>query len=58
MKIRYLTPTHNAQAGDIKEIPDAQARVLVLLKIAEKVEPQKPKKPQEPKEPQEPTPEG
>ena len=38
MKIRYLTPTHNAQAGDIKDIPDAQARVLILLKIAEKVE--------------------
>mgnify|MGYP007093463462 CR=1 FL=1 len=41
MKIRYLTPTHNAQAGDIKDIPDAQARVLILLKIAEKEEPKK-----------------
>lgn len=36
MKIRYLTPTHNAQAGDIQDIPADQARVLILLKIAEK----------------------
>ena len=58
MKICYLTPTHNAQAGDIKETPDAQARVLVLLKIAEKVEPQKSKEPQKTKKTQETTPEG
>ena len=38
MEIRYLTPPHNAQAGDIPDIPEAQAHVLILLKIAEKVE--------------------
>ena len=38
MEIRYLTSTHNAQAGDIQDIPEAQAHVLILLKIAEKVE--------------------
>lgn len=38
MEIRYLTPTHNAQAGDIQDIPADQAHVLILLKIAEKVE--------------------
>nr|DAF57105.1 MAG TPA: hypothetical protein [Siphoviridae sp. ctEeW6] len=43
MEIRYLTPTHNAQAGGIQDINEAQANVLILLKIAEKYaeEPQK-----------------
>lgn len=36
MEIRYLISTHNAQAGDIQDIPEAQANVLILLKIAEK----------------------
>ena len=45
MYIQYLKPTHNAQPGDTAEVPDAQAKVLILLEIAEKADAKKPRKP-------------
>ena len=46
MYIQYLKPTHNAQPGDTAEVPDAQAKVLILLGIVEETdaETQKPAK--------------
>lgn len=49
MKIKYLKPTHDSNTGDIKEIPDTQADVLVKIGFAElyqepKKADQKPKK--------------
>ena len=49
MKIKYLKPTHDSNTGDIKEIPDIQANVLVNIGFAElyqepKKAAQKPKK--------------
>jgi len=35
MKIKYLKMTHDSNVGDIKEIPDFQANVLIKLKVAE-----------------------
>lgn len=35
MKIKYLKPTHDSNTGDIKEIPDIQANVLVKIGFAE-----------------------
>lgn len=43
MKIIYLKETHDSNVGDVKEIPDIQANVLVKLNIAEIY--QEPKKP-------------
>lgn len=49
MKIKYLKPTHDSNTGDIKEILDIQANVLVKIGTAEiyqepKKAAQKPKK--------------
>ncbi|WP_218698352.1 hypothetical protein [Acinetobacter harbinensis] len=49
MKIKYLKPTHDSNTGDIKEILDIQANVLVKIGTAEiyqepKKVAQKPKK--------------
>lgn len=44
MYIRYLKPTHNAQPGDTAEVPDTQAKVLILLEIAEKADAETPQK--------------
>lgn len=35
MKIKYLKDTHDARAGDVREVEDAQGKVLVLLGTAE-----------------------
>lgn len=35
MKIKYLKMTHDSNIGDVKEIPDFQANVLIRLKVAE-----------------------
>lgn len=35
MKIKYLKPTHDSNTGDIKEILDIQANVLVKIGTAE-----------------------
>ena len=45
MYIRYLKSTHNAQAGDMAEVADMQANVLILLGIAEKADAETPQKP-------------
>ena len=45
MYIRYLKPTHNAQAGDTAEVADMQANVLIILEIAEKADVETPQKP-------------
>lgn len=43
MKIKYLKDTHDSKVGDVKEIQDAQAKVLVQLGLAEiYTEPKKP----------------
>ena len=41
MKIKYLKETHDSKVGDVKEIPDIQANVLVKLNIAENYQEQK-----------------
>ncbi|WP_180003333.1 MULTISPECIES: hypothetical protein [unclassified Acinetobacter] len=42
MKIKYLKMTHDSNVGDIKEIPDFQANVLLKIGVAEAyVEPKK-----------------
>lgn len=49
MKIKYLKDTHDSKVGDVKEIQDAQANVLMKLGLAEvftepkKTTPRKPK---------------
>lgn len=49
MKIKYLKDTHDSKFGDVKEIQDVQASVLVKLGLAEvftepkKTTPRKPK---------------
>ncbi len=49
MKIKYLKDTHDSKVGDVKEIQDVQASVLVKLGLAEiftepkKAAPRKPK---------------
>ena len=45
MYSRYLKSTHNAQAGDMAEVADMQANVLILLGIAEKADAETPQKP-------------
>ncbi|ENX29136.1 MULTISPECIES: hypothetical protein [Acinetobacter] len=35
MKIKYLKMTHDSNIGDVKEIPDFQANVLLKIGIAE-----------------------
>lgn len=35
MKIKYLKTSHNANIGDVKEIPDFQANVLIKIGVAE-----------------------
>lgn len=45
MYIQYLKPTHNAQPGDTAEVPDTQAKVLILLGIAEEADAETPPKP-------------
>lgn len=35
MKIKYLKITHDSNVGDVKEIPDFQANVLIKLEVAE-----------------------
>lgn len=35
MKIKYLKMTHDSTTGDVKEIPDFQANVLIKLGVAE-----------------------
>lgn len=37
MLIKYLKDTHDSFAGDVKEVPDEQANVLILLEVAEAV---------------------
>ena len=44
MYIQYLKPTHNAQAGDMAEVADMQANVLILLGIAEQADAGTPQK--------------
>lgn len=34
MKIKYLKQMHNADIGDVLDIPDDQAKVLILLGVA------------------------
>lgn len=42
MKVKYLKVMHNANVGDVKEIPDFQANVLLKIGVAEAyVEPKK-----------------
>ena len=42
MKIKYLKTTHDSNVGDVKEIPDFQANVLLKIGVAEAyVEPKK-----------------
>ena len=42
MKIKYLKMTHDSDVGDIREIPDFQANVLLKIGVAEAyVEPKK-----------------
>lgn len=38
MKIKYLKMTHDSNIGDVKEIPDFQANVLLKIGIAESFE--------------------
>lgn len=35
MKIKYLKTTHDSSIGDVKEIPDFQANVLLKIGFAE-----------------------
>lgn len=35
MKIKYLKITHDSNVGDVKEIPDFQANVLLKIGVAE-----------------------
>ena len=35
MKIKYLKNTHDSSVGDVKEVPDFQANILVKIGIAE-----------------------
>lgn len=35
MKIKYLKDTHDSRIGDVKEIPEVPANVLIQLGIAE-----------------------
>ena len=38
MKIKYLKMTHDSNVGEVKEIPDFQANVLIKIGIAEPFE--------------------
>lgn len=35
MQIKYLKGTHDSSVGDVKEVPDLQANVLILHGCAE-----------------------
>lgn len=35
MKIKYLKDTHDSEAGDVKEVQDLPAKVLIALGFAE-----------------------
>lgn len=35
MKIKYLKITHDSNVGDVKEVPDFQANVLLKIGVAE-----------------------
>lgn len=35
MKIKYLKTTHDSNVGDVKEIPDFQANVLLKIGVVE-----------------------
>lgn len=39
MLIKYLIDTHDSKAGEVKDVPDMQANVLVLRGFCEKVTP-------------------
>lgn len=41
MKIKYLKDTHDSKVGDVKEIQDHQANVLIKLNFAEIYQEQK-----------------
>lgn len=41
MKIKYLKETHDSKVGDVKEIQDHQANVLIKLNFAEIYQEQK-----------------
>ena len=43
MKIKYLKKTHDSNIGDVKEVPNFQANVLVKIGIAEAYLEDKPK---------------
>ena len=38
MKIEYLKAMHNARVGEILEVVDAQAEILIKLEVAKAVE--------------------
>lgn len=48
MKIEYLKKMHDANVGDIKELPDLAANVLIKIGVAKPYEEQK-KAPVKPK---------
>lgn len=41
MNIKYLQDMHDAVTGEVKEVPDLQANVLIKLGVAEEVKPAK-----------------
>ena len=42
MKVKYLKDTHDSLVGDIKDVPDMAANVLIKIGVAEAyVEPKK-----------------
>lgn len=55
MKIKYLKNTHDSKIGDVKDIPDDQAKLLITVKVAkeyQEIEPvvKKPRAPRKPKD--------
>ena len=43
MKIKYLKEMHNAKAGDVLEVTDIEANVLIKTGVAEEFKTPKPK---------------
>lgn len=43
MLIKYLKDTHDSRTGDLKDVPDLQANVLIKLGVAENA-PEQPEK--------------